>query len=192
MDDPSQLSEYGKILIFGVVGTLLVSITLFFSKIISPHKPNPLKVSTYECGEESRGTAWVQFNSRFYIIALIFLIFEVELIFIFPWATVFGDIDLMAADSRWSWFTIVEMFAFLAILALGLIYVWAKGDLEWVRPNVKKPIVAVNIPTQAYAKLNQRKYGVRDHRLSGMTTKKQQIDTVQSAHIGFRPTFRKK
>src|SRR3546814_15129306 len=106
MDDPAQLTEFGKILLIGVAGTLLVLFTLLLGKVLSPNKPTPEKLSTYECGEEAVGNAWIQFNPRFYVIALIFLLFDVELLFIFPWATVFGQPELIAADPRWGWFAL--------------------------------------------------------------------------------------
>ena len=91
MDDPAQLTEFGKILLIGVAGILLVLFTFLLGRILSPKKPTPEKLSTYECGEDTVGSAWIQFNPRFYVIALVFLLFDVELIFIFPWATVFGQ-----------------------------------------------------------------------------------------------------
>src|SRR5690606_39405477 len=110
MDDhPTQLSAYGSILLIGVVGILLVCVTMFMAKLLSPNKPNPIKLSTYECGEETTGSSWVQFNPRFYVIALVFLLFDVELIFVFPWDTVFCHSDLFAADTRRSWITWVAM-----------------------------------------------------------------------------------
>ena len=101
MDDPDQISEYGKILLMAMVGIVLVSGTIFLARVLSPKNPNPIKLSSYECGEDTIGSAWVQINPRFYVIALVFLLFDVELIFIFPWATVFGNAALNMADSRW-------------------------------------------------------------------------------------------
>ncbi|MGH2622894.1 MAG: NADH-quinone oxidoreductase subunit A, partial [Sphingobacterium sp.] len=86
MEDPGQISEYGKILLMAIIGTILVCATILLSRVLSPKNPNPIKLSTYECGEDALGTSWVQFNPRFYVIALVFLLFDVELIFIFPWA----------------------------------------------------------------------------------------------------------
>ena len=161
MDDPAQLTEFGKILLIGIVGALLVLFTLLLGRIVSPKKPTPEKLSTYECGEEAMGSSWIQFNSRFYVIALVFLLFDVELIFIFPWATVFGRADFIAADARWGWFTLLEMFMFIGILIIGLLYVWKKGDLEWIKPRPMTPQVQVNIPETAYDRLNRTRYQVR-------------------------------
>jgi NADH-quinone oxidoreductase subunit A len=110
------------------MGVALVYIPLLIQKLIAPNNPNPDKLATYECGEESEGSAWVQFNIRFYVVALIFLIFDVEVVFLFPWAVVFNDLGLLA---------FVEMAIFLIILLIGLAYVWKRSDLDWVKYNVK-------------------------------------------------------
>ena len=110
------------------MGVVLVYLPLLIQKLIAPNNPNPDKLATYECGEESEGSAWVQFNIRFYVVALIFLIFDVEVVFLFPWAVVFNDLGLLA---------FVEMAIFLIILLIGLAYVWKRSDLDWVKYNVK-------------------------------------------------------
>ena len=120
--------EYGTVLAFILLGTILLMVALWLQKLLAPSRPSKLKQSTYECGEEPEGSAWVQFNIRFYVIALIFLIFDVEVVFLFPWAVVFKDLGLLA---------LVEMGIFLVILFVGLAYVWRKGDLDWVKLNVK-------------------------------------------------------
>ena len=86
------------------------------------------KLEIYECGELPEGSAWVQFNIRFYIIALIFIIFDVEVVFLFPWAVVFKELGLIA---------FVEVMMFLGILIVGFAYVWMKGDLDWVKMKLK-------------------------------------------------------
>src|SRR5690606_13269346 len=96
-----------------------------------------------------------------YVIALVFLLFDVELLFIFPWATVFGQPELIAADARWGWFALLEMALFVGILIIGLVYVWKKGDLEWIKPKPAMPYVEVNIPATAYDRLNSSHYRVR-------------------------------
>jgi len=191
MDDPGQLSEYGKILIMLLVGIFFVCATILIARIISPKRPNPIKLSTYECGEEALGSAWVQFNPRFYVIALVFLLFDVELIFIFPWATVFGQAEYIMADSRWGWFTMVEMGIFIAILVLGLVYVWVRGDLSWVTPTHQRPVVEVNIPSSAYANLNQKTYKVRDYKEKGADISAEMQPTQVSPKAGFTPRFKK-
>lgn len=126
----------------------------FANKLVAPHNPNPEKLTSYECGEEPTGSAWLPFNSRFYVIALIFLLFDVEMMFIFPWATVFGSKEIAAVDSRWTALSLIEMFVFVSILILGLVYAWAKGDLAWIKANPIVPNVDVNIPASAYERLN--------------------------------------
>jgi NADH-quinone oxidoreductase subunit A len=116
------LSQFGTAFVFLAFGLIFLVIGMLASKIVRPSNPSPEKLSTYECGEEPVGPAWTQFNIRFYVIALVFLIFEVEIVFLFPWATVFKDLGL---------FAFVEMMIFVFILVIGLAYVWAKGDLEW-------------------------------------------------------------
>ncbi|SEN97065.1 NADH dehydrogenase subunit A [bacterium A37T11] len=161
MDDVAQTTEFGKVLLIGICGTLLVLFTLWLGKLIAPAKPSKEKLSTYECGEEPQGTAWIQFNARFYLIALVFLLFDVEMVFIFPWATVFGQPSLLAMDNRWGVFTLLEMFTFIGILLIGLVYVWKNGDLEWIKPKPQKPTVSVNIPASAYDKLNKEVHIVK-------------------------------
>lgn len=196
MDDhPTQLSAYGSILLMGIIGILLVCVTIFLAKLIAPKKPNPIKESTYECGEETVGSAWVQFNPRFYVIALIFLLFDVELIFIFPWSVVFGNESLIAADNRWGWFTLAEMAIFLSILIIGLIYVWRKGDLNWIKATYKIPSVDVNIPSSAYAQLNNKVYEVRDFRSTEGIVESMndspKVDNLAKPSVGFKPRFKK-
>ena len=194
MDEyPTQLSAYGSILLMGIIGALLVCATIFLAKIISPHKPNPIKLSTYECGEETVGSSWIQFNPRFYVIALVFLLFDVELIFVFPWATVFGNGDLVAVDARWGWFTLIEMGIFLAILVLGLVYVWVRGDLNWIKPNHITPTTDVAIPSTAYDALNKRIYAIRDHKIANVDVAESKISTAEKPKVslGFKPRFKK-
>ncbi|MGM1427949.1 NADH-quinone oxidoreductase subunit A [Sphingobacterium lactis] len=190
MDDPGQISEYGKILMMAIIGFILVSATIFLARVLSPKNPNPIKLSTYECGEDTTGTSWVQFNPRFYVIALVFLLFDVELIFIFPWATVFGQAELNAADARWGWFTLIEMAIFLGVLIVGLIYVWKSGDISWIKPTHKKPTVAVGIPASAYDALNQKAYALRDYKEQEI--KEELAEKAASpVKIGFKPKFKK-
>jgi NADH-quinone oxidoreductase subunit A len=91
-----------------------------------PNNPNDLKLSTYECGEEAFGSSWIRFDMRFYTVALIFVIFDLEVAFLFPWAAVFKDSAVASV-------ALLEGLVFIGILFLGLIYVWAKGDLDWIK-----------------------------------------------------------
>ncbi|MGI4806141.1 MAG: NADH-quinone oxidoreductase subunit A [Janthinobacterium lividum] len=157
----SQISEFGKILVFLISGFVITGGMLGLNKLIAPNKPNPEKLTSYECGEEPTGSSWVQLNSRFYVIALIFLLFDVEMVFIFPWSTVFGSHELIAQDARWGWFSLIEMFVFMGILILGLVYVWAKGDLQWIKTKIVTPEVDVKIPLSIYNQINEIKYTVK-------------------------------
>ena len=125
-----MLTEFGRVLIFLIVGVVFVAGGLIMSWLLRPNRPYPSKLSTYECGETPIGDTRVRFNIRFYVVALIFLIFDVEVVFLFPWATVYKDLG---------WFAFVEMLVFLAILFVGYAYVWRKGDLEWDKPAPKIP-----------------------------------------------------
>lgn len=176
-----------------IMGIMLVSLTLLISRIVAPRKPNPEKLLSYECGEDPTGNSWIQFNSRFYVIALVFLLFDVELVFIFPWATIFSQEVLINADPRWGWLTLTEMFIFVGILILGLVYVWRKGDLEWVRPNIKIPDAGTNIPMTLYDKINEEQYKIRPFSMeSNLTVPVTDVKpTMEAPKSTFKPTFRK-
>ncbi|NQZ77554.1 MAG: NADH-quinone oxidoreductase subunit A [Ekhidna sp.] len=146
-----EISGFGKVLLFLIGGVGFLLVTLLLGKILRPNRPTPEKLTTYESGEEPAGTAWGQFNVRFYVIALIFLLFEAELVFLFPWATVFGDPELIEnSDVLWAKFSMIETFIFIGILLIGLAYVWVNGMLEWVRPKPKSPSFKSQIPSAAY------------------------------------------
>jgi len=152
-----QLSEFSTILLFIIGGMLFVAAGMLVSKIIRPFRPNPEKLSSYECGEDPIGDAWGQFNIKFYIIALIFLVFEVEMIFLFPWATVFGKKEIIeSSNGLWGWFAVAEIFIFIAILVLGLIYAWKKGFLDWIQPKQRIVDFKSPVPARLYEELNQR------------------------------------
>jgi NADH-quinone oxidoreductase subunit A len=191
----SQLTEFGKIFIFLIMGIVLVCGTLFLSKLLSINKPTPLKLSSYECGEEPTGNSWLQFNTRFYVIALIFLLFDVEMIFIFPWTTVFAQKALILADPRWGWLTLIEMFIFVGILLIGLVYVWRKGDLDWIRPHQKLPVVENAIPLSVYDSINNDIYKVKPFSLEkpeeSLIVDLTSSNTAPVSKPAFKPTFRK-
>jgi NADH-quinone oxidoreductase subunit A len=129
------LSDFGLILLFIIGAIIFVGVALFVSSLLRPDKPNEEKLSSYECGEDAVGSAWGQFNSRFYVVGLIFLLFEAEIVFLFPWASVFGKKSFIGAThGLWGWFSFSEMLVFILLLALGLVYVWKKGYLDWVKP----------------------------------------------------------
>lgn len=120
--------DFGTVFLFVIIGTVLLVAALLLTKILSPSKPSKNKLDTYECGEETEGSAWIQFNIRYYVIALIFIIFDVEILFLFPWAVVYKELG---------WLAFIEMAIFLIILIFGLVYVWKKRDLNWVKYKVK-------------------------------------------------------
>lgn len=152
-----MISEFGVILLFIFAAIALIAIMLTLAKIIRPHRPNEEKLTTYESGEDPVGNANVQFNVRFYVIAIVFLLFEVELIFLFPWAVVFGQENLIRqTDGLWGWFSLVEMSVFVGVLILGLAYAWSKGYLDWVRPRPQLPDVQTKVPSQLYQKINEK------------------------------------
>jgi NADH-quinone oxidoreductase subunit A len=124
------LSNFGNVFVFLALGIVFVAGGFLTARMLRPQRPNPVKTSTYECGEEAVGSAWVKFNIRFYVVALIFIIFDVEVVFLFPWATVFKQLGE---------FALVEALVFAGILILGLAYAWVKGDLDWVRPTPNIP-----------------------------------------------------
>jgi NADH-quinone oxidoreductase subunit A len=157
MDQQQYLSAFGEVLLFILGGAIFIIVTLFVSKIIRPHRPNPEKLSTYESGEEPVGSAWAQFNIRFYVIALIFLLFEVEIVFLFPWSTIFANEKLIQeTGGMWGWFSFVEMLVFILILALGLAYAWVKGYLNWVKPDPKPTAFTSPVPKEHYEAINQK------------------------------------
>lgn len=117
-----MLTEFGKIFVFFLLAGVFVAIALFAAKLIRPDRPTKEKLTTYECGEEPVGTPWIKFNIRFYVIALIFLIFDVEVVLLFPWALRYQEYGFYGF-----W---VGIF-FLLVLGLGMAYEWRKGDLEW-------------------------------------------------------------
>ncbi len=124
-----MLFDFANVLVFMVLGAAFVGLNLLIGRILRPSNPQARKLSTYECGEPAVGSAWVNFNIRFYIVALIFIIFEVEIAFIIPVATVFRE-WILRGDGLYAF---VHIFIFIAVLLLGLVYAWRKGDLEWVK-----------------------------------------------------------
>jgi NADH-quinone oxidoreductase subunit A len=199
MSGVSQISEFGKILIFLITGIIMVCFAFFINRILAPNNPNPEKLTSYECGEEPTGGAWLPFNSRFYVIALVFLLFDVEMVFIFPWAIVFGNHEMNNLDSRWGWLALTEMFIFLGILILGLAYVWRKGDLDWIKPAPIVPVTDTNIPSSLYQKLNleQSAYKVKAFTMEAQPVVVSNTVTEPAAAMPpvrkpmFKPTFKK-
>ncbi|HEX8059288.1 MAG TPA: NADH-quinone oxidoreductase subunit A [Cyclobacteriaceae bacterium] len=151
------MSKWGEVLLFIIGGLLFVSLALLVSKIIRPSRPNPEKLTSYESGEEPVGTPWIQYNVRFYVIALIFILFEVEVVFLFPWATIFSNKELInETNGSWGWFAMTGMLIFVGLLALGLAYAWRNGHLDWVKSKPGVTDFKSPVPRQLYEKINER------------------------------------
>jgi NADH-quinone oxidoreductase subunit A len=116
------LSEYLPILLFLLVAAGIGGALLLAGWVLGPHRPEPQKTAPYECGFEAFEDARMQFDVRYYLIAILFIIFDLEIAFLFPWAVVFREIGPVA---------ILEMAVFLGLLLLGYVYCWKKGALEW-------------------------------------------------------------
>jgi NADH-quinone oxidoreductase subunit A len=145
-----MIEQFGYVAAFLLAGILFLAIVLTLARFIRPNRPNDEKLSTYESGEEPAGNANTRFNPRFYVIALLFVLFEVELVFLFPWAVVFRDKSLVAAAPQWSTFALIEMLIFIGILALGLAFAWKRGYLDWEKPAVKSTDIDSPVPAEAY------------------------------------------
>ncbi|MGC8781074.1 MAG: NADH-quinone oxidoreductase subunit A [Anaerolineae bacterium] len=115
-------SQYLFVAIFFLIALAVPVIGLAVAWALRPKKPNPIKNATYECGLETIGETWVQFKAQYYLYALVFVVFDVEAAFIFPWAVAYHKLGLYA---------LVEMVLFVLILLGGLLYAWRKGALEW-------------------------------------------------------------
>ena len=123
--------QFAAVLAFAAVAVLLPFGLLAGFKAIRPSFPSDDKSLIYECGEKPIGRAWFNFNPRFYLVALVFVIFEVDLALTLPVAVVYKD--WVAAGPQFAWVAFAELFLFIAILMVGLVWVWASGDLEWVK-----------------------------------------------------------
>jgi NADH-quinone oxidoreductase subunit A len=156
----SVLTGYLLLFLIIPIGFVFVHLALI-GKLVRPTKPDPDKLTIYECGEPTIGSAWIQFDLRFYVVALLFVIFDVEVAFFFPWALVFGKAtalsnpqlppeeqraltaDLMpnagdgALDARiagqLAWLSFWDILVFFGVLLVGFAYLWKRGDLDWVR-----------------------------------------------------------
>ena len=122
MSPNSYEYQYLFLGIFLIIAVIFPLLPILLAQVIAPKKPNPIKSASYECGVEAKGDSWVQFKAQYYVYALIFVIFDIEVIFIYPWAV---------AYKQMGFFAFVEMLIFVAILAFGLVYAWKKNVLEW-------------------------------------------------------------
>ena len=119
---PDYILSYVYVFAFFVVGAIFVTVLLTPARLVAPHKPTREKLRTYESGEEPIGQAWGRYPTHFYVFALLFVAFEVEVIFLFPWAVLFRSLGLSG---------LIEMVVFIAILVVGLYYAWKKDALNW-------------------------------------------------------------
>jgi NADH-quinone oxidoreductase subunit A len=116
------LLSYLPILILVLLAGGFALVTLWLSSVLGPRRPSKDKLSTYECGIDPVGSARERFSVKFYLVAMLFIVFDIEIVFLYPWAVILNSLGL---------FGLVEMFFFLGILLIGLLYVWKKGGLEW-------------------------------------------------------------
>ncbi len=132
--------------IFGLLGAFFVLFNLLLGKMVRPQVPGVEKAMAYECGEIPIGESWVQFDLRFYIIALVFLVFDVEVALFYPWATVYQNYKNVA---------LVDMLFFFGVLMVGYVYLWRFGYLEWVRSAVTTTLAAHKATDEDRQRLSQ-------------------------------------
>jgi NADH-quinone oxidoreductase subunit A len=121
--------NFANVLIFSLFGIAFVVLNVaILNRICRPRCDSPAKQSTYECGEVPVGRSWVRFDIRFYVVALVFLVFDVEVAFLYPWAVIFDGLK-----GEFGVFLFLEMLFFVVILMVGYAYLWANGDLDWVK-----------------------------------------------------------
>lgn len=123
-----KLTLYGNyipVAIFLIVGVLVPTVLMLVSVLIAPDNKVGEKLTTYECGVLPTGVAHMQYNMQYYMFAILFVVFDVEMVFMYPWAIVFTNLGMLA---------VIEMIMFILILVVGLVYAWKKGALEWIYP----------------------------------------------------------
>lgn len=124
----SFYGQYGTVAVLVAGGAAIYAVILLLNRVLSPDLPSPDKLSTFECGVDAVGEGWSQMNIRYYVFAFLFVIFDVESVFLFPWAVILGELEGTGLSPV---FVLVEMFIFVAILLLGLVYAWRKKVLVW-------------------------------------------------------------
>ncbi|MDR3300457.1 MAG: NADH-quinone oxidoreductase subunit A [Candidatus Accumulibacter sp.] len=123
-----MLENYFPVLVFVLLGIVFAVAPVVTGLVVAPHRPDSEKLSRYECGFEAFDGARAKFDVRYYLISILFILFDLEVAFLVPWATIFKEI--VQTDSL-KWFGFVEMFVFIAILVVGYVYAWARGALDW-------------------------------------------------------------
>lgn len=117
-----MLENYFPVLLFIIIGLAFGCVPILLGKLVGPNRPDPEKLSPYECGFEAFEDARMKFDVRYYLVAILFILFDLEIAFLFPWAIVLKEIG---------WFGLIAMLVFLGILVVGFIYEWMKGALDW-------------------------------------------------------------
>lgn len=156
----------GHILLFGIVAVVFLLVPLLIGRLVRPRLPTPEKDAIYECGEPTIGSSYIQFDLRFYVVALLFIVFDVEVAFFFPWAMVYGGAMQLADEQiqgasraalsesflghpgsviesatayQLGLFSLIDVLVFFGVLLVGFAYVWKRGDLEWIRAVTATP-----------------------------------------------------
>jgi NADH-quinone oxidoreductase subunit A len=135
--------DYANVLVFMALGVALCALMMGLGAVLRPSNPERKKLTTYECGEEVEGDSWINFNIRFYLVALVFVIFDIEVAFIYPVVAVFKQ----WVEAGNGLFALIEILLFVGILVLGLVYVWVKGDLQWIKTVVAPPATSPAVRT---------------------------------------------
>ncbi len=136
-----MLNIYGNIFVFFAAGLLFVFLNMALVSVVAPRRPNRAKNMTYECGEDPVGSGWLNFNARFYLIAILFIIFDVEIVLVFPVVVRFRYFLLGGDGST----VFIDLLIFASVLFLGLVYAWKNGYLEWLRGVRKQLRVEGNV-----------------------------------------------
>jgi NADH-quinone oxidoreductase subunit A len=145
-----MIEQFGYVAAFLGAGILFLGLILTLARFIRPNRPNAEKNSTYESGEAPVGNANIRFNPRFYVIALLFVLFEIELVFLFPTATLLKNKELSMVAPEFPMYAVIEILLFVGILALGLVFAWVKGYLNWEKPETVAEKWSIPIPDSVY------------------------------------------
>jgi NADH-quinone oxidoreductase subunit A len=121
-------AQYLPFIVLLAVVTVMGIVILFLNRLLGPRVSNPVKNAAFECGSDPIGSARQRFNVKFYLVAILFIVFDIEAVFLYPWASLFRE---FVVEPGVGWLTVVEMFAFVGILTAGLVYVWRRGALDW-------------------------------------------------------------
>lgn len=140
-----------ELLVFVAIGAGFIISALVLSRLIGPSKPNPEKIASYESGEPARGNSWPSISTGYYVLALLFLLFEVEIILLFPLVVRLDDPTTDATG-----WLVIEIIGFVLILSIGLAYAWANGHLNWMKPTPPSGHYRSPVPREQYEEFNRR------------------------------------